>query len=453
MQPDKNGLSNRLPMRHYVKYGLLLLLWMTVLPAMAQEDYFEKLLTDTVKIENPVYKPVVGIGYGSFSFLGDVRNPAWTLLTPNPGFQVTVSTFMDKGHFFKLDFKLLAGSISANQGAVADHLNFYSDITSFGVGIHYSFAHLFRTTKPKVSPYVEVGVETFRFNAKGDLLDSSGNPYVYSSDGTLRNSLGQITTQDYVFESDLRKQNLYGLGNYSQLGFALPVGIGFEAFLSDRVVVRAGTSLHISNTDLIDNVSPESGLLSANKLPDMFTFSGISIHLDLFSEPEYVTVQNLFAEYENDETLTADEDNDWVLDFGDQCPASPPGVEVDSLGCPIDGDNDGVPDYLDKEMDTPAGHLVTDDGVLLPDSAFADTLNAMEAISREELKYYQFPEQTGLSEEAGKSVPLKFREFDINNDDYITFSELLGAIDKYFDYRTLLSLQDIYEFIEFYFSQ
>ncbi|WP_447528632.1 OmpA family protein [Vreelandella sp. TE19] len=50
-----------------------------------------------------------------------------------------------------------------------------------------------------------------------------------------------------------------------------------------------------------------------------------------------------------------DSDNDGVPDYRDQCPGTPAGVEVDAVGCPIDSDNDGVPDYRDQCPNTPAG--------------------------------------------------------------------------------------------------
>ncbi|WP_088698689.1 OmpA family protein [Halomonas campaniensis] len=37
------------------------------------------------------------------------------------------------------------------------------------------------------------------------------------------------------------------------------------------------------------------------------------------------------------------------------CPATPSGVEVDSNGCPLDNDNDGVANYLDQCPYTPSG--------------------------------------------------------------------------------------------------
>ncbi|MDP4184660.1 MAG: OmpA family protein, partial [Bacteroidota bacterium] len=57
-----------------------------------------------------------------------------------------------------------------------------------------------------------------------------------------------------------------------------------------------------------------------------------------------------------------DSDNDGVPDYKDKCPDTPAGVAVDQNGCPIDSDNDGVPDYLDKCPDTPAGAEVDKDG-------------------------------------------------------------------------------------------
>jgi OOP family OmpA-OmpF porin len=57
-----------------------------------------------------------------------------------------------------------------------------------------------------------------------------------------------------------------------------------------------------------------------------------------------------------------DSDGDGVPDTLDQCPGTPPGVKVDSVGCPIDTDGDGVPDYLDNCPDTPRGAKVDANG-------------------------------------------------------------------------------------------
>lgn len=58
----------------------------------------------------------------------------------------------------------------------------------------------------------------------------------------------------------------------------------------------------------------------------------------------------------------ADADGDGVRDENDQCPNTPPGVQVDVRGCPLDGDGDGVPDYLDKCPNTTKGLKVDAEG-------------------------------------------------------------------------------------------
>ena len=52
-------------------------------------------------------------------------------------------------------------------------------------------------------------------------------------------------------------------------------------------------------------------------------------------------------------TNRKDSDKDGVWDKIDMCPNTPRGVEVDSVGCPLDTDGDGVADYLDECPGTP----------------------------------------------------------------------------------------------------
>ena len=56
-------------------------------------------------------------------------------------------------------------------------------------------------------------------------------------------------------------------------------------------------------------------------------------------------------------TNRRDKDKDGVWDKIDMCPDTPRGVQVDSVGCPLDEDHDGVPDYLDHCLGTPAAAI------------------------------------------------------------------------------------------------
>jgi OOP family OmpA-OmpF porin len=73
--------------------------------------------------------------------------------------------------------------------------------------------------------------------------------------------------------------------------------------------------------------------------------------------------------------LTADSDGDGVPDFFDKDPNTPEGVAVDGAGRPLDVDMDGIPDYLDADPFTArgakvdaSGNELDSDGDGVPDS-------------------------------------------------------------------------------------
>jgi OOP family OmpA-OmpF porin len=57
-----------------------------------------------------------------------------------------------------------------------------------------------------------------------------------------------------------------------------------------------------------------------------------------------------------------DTDGDGVFDGLDECPGTPVGALVDALGCALDSDGDEVPDGLDRCPDTRTGLPVSADG-------------------------------------------------------------------------------------------
>jgi hypothetical protein len=430
----------------------------------AQDEDLDSLLRKEIKVENPVYKPVIGIGAGIMNFYGDVRNSFFNPMIGNYAFKVNVSTYIDKKRNFLGNFFLLAGALTGNERSFTDtvrNLNFKSDIMTFGINMEYNFGHIFKNENTVVKPFLSAGIENITFSSKGDLLDSEGNQYHYWSDGSIRNISesqknflpNEVLYRDWKFETDLRERDLYGLGNYSQNTFAIPLDIGLDFRVGERVKMRLATSFHFTFTDLLDNVSWEGEGVTGNKNNDHFSFTYFTMHLDLFSEPKVIVEELLFAELDDfDYTMFEDEDGDGVIDAVDDCPGTPSGVEVDTLGCPYDDDDDGVPNFMDNERNTRRGAFVDENGVTLSEEELINMLMNEEAVPRRDLFLYLASLQSG-ERLSLLDMPEKYHSLDGDGDSYLSFDELLKAIDDFFDYRSDLVTDEVYQVINFFFAQ
>lgn len=459
----------------FLKFGLTLLLFVIPASIFAQDDdeaYYESFLKEEVEVVNPVYKPVIGFGYGFTNFYGEVHNKRQNPLMGAPTFKINVATYVDSKRYFKANFFILLGQLAGNKVSPSDsllNLNFRTDLTTFGINLQYDFRHFIKPGA-LINPYISLGIENVQFNSKSDLYDSEKNPYVYRNDGTIRNASGKIVKRDNIYESDLRDLNLYGLGSYNQSTFAIPVDIGLDFNISSRVTMRLGSSLHYTFTDNIDNVSskadpnktdltnnPDKIVVKGDKMNDMFTYSYLTFHFDLFSSPKTITIQKLFAEVDWDYTMYEDNDNDLIFDYWDKCPNTPQGVEVDSTGCPFDDDKDGVPNYMDKELHSKLNAIVDDSGVEINAEKLAEDLSNRQGISRSEVESFLMMQRARTRYNIGKSsipIPQKYKKLDKDMDDYISFDELLDAIDEFFDGSEVIkTTQDIYELNDFFFAQ
>ncbi len=435
--------------------------------SFGQEIDFDSLLQRVDTIENPVYKPVLTFSYGVLNFHGDVKNSLSLPVTGNHAGQVNVATFIDrKNHYFIANFNFMLGRMSGNEYSYEDltrNLNFKTDLYSIGFNAEYRFGH-FIPSASLVRPYVFLGLENINFSAKGDLEDSNENTYNYWSDGTIRDldettadpSQANIIYRDYLYETDLRsrERNVYQLGNYSQSTIGIPFGLGLHFRIDRRAFFSLGMSYHYTFSDVLDNVSSEGTHIKGAKGNDGFIFSHLSLQFDLFSDPATKTVDLMFADVEFDPLFYDDEDGDFVLDVTDRCPGTPYGVEVDTLGCPLDTDMDGVPDYLDKEPATAREAWVDEEGVTITEDEFLTELGKRnEAMERGDVSAYMDMIRGEYRVAPAVEIPDRFKPLDENGDSYISFEELLKTVDLYFDYQLDLSLEELRELNQFFFSQ
>ena len=430
---------------------------------LAQDDekYYESLLREEVKVENPSYMPVVGIGVGNLNFFGNINNNLRGGSNGLPGFKLDITSFLDKKHYFKLDLSILIGTLTSNQYSASDtmkNLNFSSSIDCFGLNFQYDFKHFIKESS-WLHPYVSVGVENIQYDSKTDLFDSQNRRYQYWTDGTIRNfpqsEAGTAKNILILHRSFNYNTNLnQGL---SQDALSFPIEYGLDFKISERINLHIGQAWHFTTTKNIDSHAWQSSYSNyqANNKFDKFSFTSFSFHFDLFSDPKTKTIQKLFVEIDNyDYEMLDDEDNDGVYDYMDECPGTPQGVAVDSVGCPFDTDKDGVPDYRDKEPNTPPGSMVDDDGVHITPEEMAEKLKT-EAIDRKDVEAFLLLHKAQNRYKGKPTMPLpeKFKSLDLDGDGYISFDELLKAIDDYFDFNSKLSTKDIYELQDFFFEQ
>ncbi|HPN20784.1 MAG TPA: hypothetical protein PK758_02670, partial [Tenuifilaceae bacterium] len=349
--------------------------------------------------------------------------------------------------------------------------SFKTEVIQIGTSIEYGFGHLIKGKRFR--PFIAVGISTMFFSPKGNFeLDGSPNPgnfYYFWTDGTMRNysetgpdaGIAVPVRFDKEYETDLSNANLFDLGSYSQRTFTIPVDIGFDFYLSDRVIFRIGTSVNYTFTDMIDNYSSKVAKAmnypKKNDYNDIFAFNYISLNLDLFSDPKSLLVERLFAdagEFDYD-VFFADEDQDGIFDRFDQCPNTPPGVEVnDSTGCPFDTDNDGIYDYMDIEAGTPEGATVDEQGAQLSTDALSAMFDNVNAVSRKEIRLIPLANiWTATRTFTPGIIPDKFRKVDSDADGYISFQELLKTIDDYFDEKSTFKPEEIYELNDYFFTQ
>ncbi len=465
------------------RYILIIVLSSIVCRLNGQEDEFDKIMKQTVENINPVYKPVVGFGAGILNYFGDIRNNNYSPALGELGYKVNVATYIDNNHFYKANFYFMGGKISGNERNFTEpkrNFNFQSDIYSFGFNINYDFDHFYKKKERSIHPFVSLGFETVLFDSKADSVGyyislENGSPteikgkMYYWTDGTIRNlpesaaneNISLLMQRDYKYETPLRKYD-WGLGDYPQYAFALVLDLGFDFHLSDRLMLRLGNSIHYTFSDVIDHVSSKNdpavseSVIVGNKIGDWFNFTYVTFHLDLFSSPKTLQVERLIADIDYDYSIFyTDLDNDGWYDGWDDCPNTPPGAKTDSSGCAIDSDHDGVPDYMDDQPSTRAGAYVDDRGVEITEDDLAALLDKSMAVGRNEINLYIRTPDSYLVKRKTKAVkiPDKFKSVDTDNDNYISFDEMLHTIDNFFDFESDLTPDDIYELNNFFFSQ
>lgn len=420
-------------------------------------DVMKDYLTQEVEVEDPTYMPVFGLGAGVIQYMGDIKNTSRNPINGSLAYKLNIkAVYLDKKHRFSVNIPVTMGNIIANQTSLTAGMNrnMKTTFTSVGFMFEYSFALIKTDGVKRLRPFISTGIAMApQMEVKTDYYSSKGIEYNYWQDGSIRDiplsapSNGQLLTRDFDYETPVQKK-LTGI---------VPFEVGLDLFLSDRVHFRLSSTYNYCLSDL-DGQIKEAGRrtqsISYSKKNDAYLFTAASLHFDLFSDPKSFTVEKLLGEVEDyDYAFYDDEDNDMVLDGADQCPQTPYGVTVDSIGCPFDADADGVGDYRDKEQMSAAGAIVDADGVEITDERIWANLNS-EPMERSQVEIYLRNASSSRGDRKAKvDIPEKFKKLDKDGDNYISFDEVITSIDSFFDFDSTLSTSDIYELNNFFFDQ
>lgn len=422
-----------------------------------EQGGYEDLLFKEVEVENPMYYPVVSIGSGMFSYFGEFGNEM-TGVGDMPPLKVNVYHYLDTDHNFRINVFGMVGSLYGSMHEIENVekyngiTNFQTDIIALGLNTEYGFGHFYEN-RPKLRPFIALGVEMLVFDPKSDISGLNGD-YDWSD---------QIIRRDYNYDFNMRNSNVFELDNFNQNSPAFTLDIGFDFSLSERVAVRVGNAVHYTLTDVIDGIPYKNGDgdVIGNSMNDILNFSYFTIGWDPFSESKTKVEELLVADIGDDfdYTAIADQDRDGILDLHDDCPDNPRGVAIDTTtGCPLDSDEDGIPDYKDEGPNTPKGAMVDENGVELSEDEVVEQLNLdMRAVEHEEA--YMVPISAGwrsskYSDVEGElEIPGKFKSVDKDGDGEISYSELLDAIDAYFNNESDFTANDVYELNDFFFAQ
>jgi hypothetical protein len=406
--------------------------------------------------------PSIAIGAGILSFNGDVGNGVnlSSFSRIRGGYNLTIEERI--GKYFGVSLNGLYGKLSDSDRGTKSNLNFQSTIMQgdLNLVIHLDNDLIFSRTSV-FAPYIFGGIGYLKFDPHGDLKDKNGVNYNYWADGTIRNlsetdplaASATLIQRDYTYETKLTDSTT----NYSRGALSVPVGIGFNLKVIRNLSVNVGATYYLTFTDWIDNFKAGKN--------DKYLYANVSIQYNFGkdaddSNPIYNSVD--FSALDK-----LDTDGDGVNDGDDRCPGTPKGVKTNSHGCPDDNDEDGVPDYKDKELMTKHNALVDENGVTITDKMIADEQAKFDSLATERSELFnENPSLSYLKEVEAKStearknntgntnaIPLALRSADKNKDGFITTDEISAAIDAFFEGDSDFTVEKLNDLIDFFFEQ
>jgi hypothetical protein len=392
--------------------------------------------------------PSIAIGAGVLSFNGDIGTNPFS--KRRLGYNFIIEQRI--GKYFGVSINGLFGKLADSEISKARNLNFESKITQ----VDLNFIVHFGTDSTKFAPYLSAGLGFLKFNPYGDLTDADGIKYNYWQDGTIRslpeNDVNKANAirqkRDYTYETQLKDSV-----TYKRNSLCVPISGGLNIRLMEKLHVKVGGTYYITFTDWIDNVKSGKN--------DSYIYGNVSVQYTLGKKADVNANDNVHSSTEFSELDKLDSDGDKILDTDDNCPGTPAGVKVTPDGCPIDTDEDGVPDYKDEEADTKKGAFVNEKGITQTEEMIAKRQQEFDELASQRLHdFVETPSNPKVTNNIDKTkpratvlIPDELKSADKNTDGIISTDEIGKAIDSFFDGDSDFTVEKLNELIDLFFEQ
>lgn len=327
----------------------------------------------------------VGISGGMFSVSGDV-----SAKLPTPGFALHIRKAL--GYVFSLRLQYVYGVAKGlnwkpsygytNNPAWAGYsaadlqpvyYNYRAHVQDLGLQGIFTLNNVrFHKQKSGMVMYAGLGIGGTIYDTKINALNGN-TPYNfgsisssgYSNRKDIRKQLKSLMDNSYETNAETSPNNAKVFGQTFKPSGTLLGGIAFK--LGKSVNLALEDRFTFIKSDLLDGQQwQEHPIAEPVQTRDFDTYNYLSLGLNFNVGSKSVEplwwinpLDYAYSEINNPKHMKLpkpvfdDEDGDGIVDQLDRCPGTPAGVKVDSHGCPLDTDGDGVPDYKDKELVTP----------------------------------------------------------------------------------------------------
>ena len=233
----------------------------------------------------------------------------------------------------------------------------------------------FHHARNTVSVFGYAGLGGLGYKTRVNALDGNYQAYKFSTIVTNPSEKNKKIRKALHDKMDKSYESVADNGGGSKildkktLDFAPSIGAGLAYKITKKVNVQLEDRYTFPSDGYLDGTvygKPLGNTPATGRVTDAVNYFSLSINYNIKNKKKSVEplywINPLDHSYSElsyprhmilPNPVLPDDDNDGVTDQFDKCPKTPKNIAVDSHGCPLDTDGDGVPDYKDKQLITP----------------------------------------------------------------------------------------------------